>query len=66
LIAFFAEKPFVHVRRKPLSSAVCSTGNENVRPRGIPGESKSMVFDLIGDSGVSVLEVRKASTESAR
>lgn len=68
LIAFFAEKPFVHVRRKPLSRAVCSTGNEKVRPRGIvlAGDSKSKVFGSDGGGGDSVFEVRKASTESAR
>jgi hypothetical protein len=66
LIAFFAEKPFVHVRRKPLSSAVCSTGKEKVRPRGIAGESVLMVFGLSRDCGDSIFEVRKASTESAR
>jgi hypothetical protein len=65
LTAFFAEKPFVHVRRKPLSSAVCSTGKEKVRPRGIAGESVWMVFGLSRD-GDSVKEVRNASTESAR
>ena len=68
LIAFFAEKPFVHVRRKPLSSAVCSTGNEKVRPRGIAGDSLSIVFGLSGDRGDSgsALNVRNLSTESAR
>jgi hypothetical protein len=66
LIAFFAEKPFVHVRRKPLSRAVCSTGNEKVRPRGIAGDSISKVFGSDGDGGDSVFKVRKASTESAR
>jgi hypothetical protein len=49
-----------------LSRAVCSTGNEKVRPRGIAGDSISKVFGLDGDRGDSVFEVRKASTESAR
>jgi len=66
LIAFLAENPFVQVRRKPLSSAVCSTGNEKVRPNGIAGDSIPMVFGLDGDRGDSVFEIRKASTESAR
>jgi len=65
-MAFFAEKPFVHVRRIPLSSAVCSTGNENVRPNGIADESASSGFGLGEYSCDSALDVRNASTESAR
>ena len=34
-IAFLAEKPFVQVRSVPESRAVCSTGKENVRARGM-------------------------------
>ena len=50
-----------------MSRAVCSTGNEKVRPRGIAGDSISRVFtNSDGDRGDSVFEVRKASTESAR
>lgn len=40
-MAFFAEKPLVQVRSMPLSSAVCSTGKEKVRPREIGAASAS-------------------------
>jgi hypothetical protein len=66
LTAFLAENPFVHVRRYPLSSAVCSTGNENVRPRGTVRESTSISSVSWESSSNFVLDVRNASTESAR
>jgi hypothetical protein len=60
-IAFRAEKPLVQVRILPESSAVCSTGNENVKPSEIGAASPASA------SGKSYPEsVRKASTESAR
>jgi hypothetical protein len=66
LTAFLAENPFVHVRRYPLSSAVCSTGNENVKPRGTVRESTSRSPVSCKSSSNSVVDVRNASTESAR
>lgn len=75
-MAFLAEKPFVHVRRVPESRAVCSTGNEKVRARGMCDESelssRTASCDPLGASeGGIALEgepesVRKVSTESAR
>ena len=75
--AFFAEKPFVHVRIFPSFNAVCSTGKLKVIPRGRAalesGEESSSSKELPlakGSAGASVGEggrsVRNASTESAR
>lgn len=75
--AFFAAKPLVQVRSVPESSASCSTGKENVRPRFTTGESalwssacEEREAGIAGEveaavAGV-VASVRKASTESAR
>lgn len=68
-IAFLAAKPLVQVSRIPSSRAVCSTGKENVRPRGMAGASEAKSPRSLGRLvvvGEEAEDVRKASTESAR
>lgn len=74
-IAFLAAKPFVQVRSTPESSADCSTGKENVRPRcttsaGPSSEGEASEAGMPGvpvrAGGAEAESVRKASTESAR
>jgi hypothetical protein len=64
--SIFCGETFRPCEEKPLSCAICSTGNEKVRPRGIACNSISKVLGLDGDYGGFVFEVRKASAELAR
>ena len=74
-MAFFAEKPFVHVKILPSFKAVCSTGKLKVSPSGSAGSTSGSISSIAEEPangleeavvGETVGVVRNASTESAK